>query len=67
MKQFCGYLGMMGEQDVGKDGGAGRSILGDRPALPRAAYKGPHVRVESEEEQKLVGAKDRSKRLIWHW
>lgn len=35
-------------------------------ALSRAAYKGPHVRVESEEDRKLVGAKDRSKRLIWH-
>lgn len=40
MKQFCACLGMMGEQDVGKDGGASRSILGDRPALSRAAYKG---------------------------
>lgn len=64
MKQFCAYLGMMGEQDVGKDRGASRSILSDRPALSRAADKGPHVRVEPEENRKPGGAKDRSKRLI---
>lgn len=49
MKQFCAYLGMMGEQDVGKDEGTSRSILSDRPALSRAADKGLHVRVEPEE------------------
>lgn len=67
MKQFCAYLGMMGEQDVGKDGGASRSILGDRPALSRADNKGLHVRVEPEEDRKPGGAKYRSQRLIWHW